>query len=201
MKRWLVGAIVILSVLVAGVNLWRVDALDYGAGTYGTCTYGECGITISTAATLSLPITPDPATRCTIDKNTVSVTTGASVGYSLTLASTSTAGTLPGDTHGGTINAVSASYASPSALSANTWGYRIDGTGSFGVGPTSAVTNVAIPSLTFAPLASSASPQTIKTTASAAAPDTTDVWYGVCADMSIPADTYSRQVQYTAATN
>lgn len=177
-------------------------ALNYGTGTYGTCTYGTCGITISSGGTVTLNVTPSPSqTLCTIDKDDISVTTGASVGYTMTLSSTAAGVTLPGSVNGGTINAVSASYASPATLGTNTWGYRIDSSGTFGNGPTSTVTNVTTPALTFAPLAALASPQTIRTTSAAATPSDTDIWYGVCADLSLPADTYSRSVVYTAMTN
>lgn len=178
------------------------NALNYGVGTYGTCTYGTCGITISSGGTVTLNVTPSPSqTLCTIDKDAVSVTTGASVGYTMTLSSTAAGVTLPGNANGGTINAVSGSYASPAALGTNTWGYRIDSSGSFGSGPTATVTNVTVPGLTFASLAPLASPQTIRTTSTAATPSATDIWYGVCADLSLPADTYSRSVVYTAMTN
>lgn len=196
----------IFILLVLGVSfLWvtnTADALNYGAGTYGSCTYGTCGITISSSGTVTLNVTPSPSqTLCTIDKDDVSVTTGASVGYMLTLSSTTSGVTLAGNVNGGTINAVGSSYGSPATLGTNTWGYRIDSTGSFGSGPTSSVTNVTTPGLTFAPLAALASPQTLRTTSSAATPSDTDIWYGVCADLSLPADTYSRSVVYTAMTN
>lgn len=178
------------------------SALNYGAGTYGSCTYGTCGITISSSSLVTLNLTPQVgSTRCTVDKDDISVTTGASVGYTMTLSATGATVTMPGSANGGTINAVSASYASPAVLTANTWGYRIDSTGSFGSGPTSVVNSGAVPSLTFAPMAPLASAQTIRTTSSAATPSATEVWYGVCADMSIPADTYNRDVVYTAMTN
>lgn len=198
MKRW--AAIWIIAL---GVVLYSdAQALNYGAGTYGTCTYGTCGITVASASTVSLPVTPDPSqTRCTVDQDTVSVTTGASVGYTMTLSANSTTTTLAGAVNGGSITAVSASYATPAQLAANTWGYRIDSTGSFGSGPTAEVTSAAVPSLDFAPIVSNVSPQTIVTTSEPAAPSVTEVWYGVCVDMSIPADTYSREVIYTAMTN
>lgn len=190
------------SLIVASSSILYASSLNYGDGTYGSCTYGTCGITIESSSTVTLDVTPQSGqTLCTIDKDVITVTTGASVGYTMTLASTSAGVTMPGAVNGGTINAVSATFASPNALTANTWGYRVDATGSFGAGPTSAVADVAIPSLTFAPLAANASPQTIRTTSSAADPSITDVWYGVCADMSLPADTYSREVIYTAMTN
>jgi hypothetical protein len=178
------------------------SALNYGSGTYGTCTYGTCGITISSSSTVTLNVTPQTgSTRCTVDKDDVSVTTGASVGYTMTLSSTSSGVTMPGGANGGTINAVGTSYGTPGVLTTNTWGYRIDSSGSFGAGPTSVVNSGAVPALTFAPIAPLASAQTIRTTSSAATPSATQIWYGVCVDMSLPADTYSRSVVYTAMTN
>lgn len=190
-----------IGLLLILIGVATSSALDYGDGTYGSCTYDTCGITVTSSSTVSLPITPSASTVCSIDSDTVSVTTGATVGYTLSLSSSVAAVTLPGDSNGGTIDAVSSSYATPTVLTANTWGYRIDASGNFGAGPTTTVSNVAVPSVTFAPLESSGSAQTIKTTSSAAEPDTTDVWYGACVDSSLPADSYSRQVSYTASTN
>ncbi len=199
MKKLLLSLALIVTTISLSTSL---SALNYSAGTYGTCTYGTCGITITSSSTVTLNVTPVVgSTKCTVDKDAISVTTGASVGYTMTLSSTSSGVTLPGASNGGTINAVSSSYASPASLGVNTWGYRIDSTGSFGAGPTSTLANGSVPSETYAPMAPLASAQTIRTTSVAAAPSDTDVWYGVCVDTSIPADTYSRNVVYTAMTN
>ena len=196
---------IILSIFLGLLSIAPVtyaSGLNYGAGEYGACTYGTCGITISSSGTVNLGVTPQTGqTICTVDKDDVSVTTGATVGYTMTLSSTSSNVTLAGATYAGTINAVGSSYGSPAALTANTWGYRIDSTGSFGSGPTSTMNNVTIPSETFAPMPALASPQTIRTTAAAATPSNTSIWYGTCATMALPADTYSRSVVYTAMTN
>ena len=198
-NKLLIAAILALSLL--GLSQ-TVSGLNYGDGTYGTCTYGTCGITISSSGTVTLNVTPQTgSTVCTVDKDDISVTTGASVGYTMTLSSTAAGVTMPGDVNGGTINAVGTSYGTPGVLATNTWGYRIDSTGSFGAGPTSVVNSGSVPALTFAPIAPLASAQTIRTTSSAATPSNTSVWYGVCVDMSLPADTYSRDVVYTAMTN
>jgi hypothetical protein len=199
MRRIIIAVLSVMAVL--GIST-GVQALDYGDGTYGTCTYGTCGITITSSSTVNLNVTPQPgSTLCTVDKDDVTVTSGASVGYSMTLSSTAAGVTMPGAVNGGTINAVGTSYGTPGALTANTWGYRIDSTGSFGSGPTDALASGAIPSETYAPIAPLASAQTIRTTSVAAAPSDTEVWYGVCVDMSLPADTYTRDVIYTAMTN
>lgn len=197
MKR-IVG---IIAVLIVGATSYGVSALNYGAGLYGSCQYGSCGISISTTSPVTLNVTPDASGRCSIAADTVSVTTSSSTGYTMQLSSSSTSTHLAGQSHGGSISAGSGSYASPSALVANRWGYRIDNQGGFGAGPTTSQTNITIPATLFAGITSSASPATIITTNAPATPSDTSVWYGVCADMSPAADTYSRTVTYTATIN
>ena len=191
--------------VVSLLSLWlgstTISALNYGAGLYGSCQYGSCGISISTTSPITLNVTPDSSGRCTIAADTVSVTTSSSTGYTMQLASSTTSTQLAGQVHGGSISTGSVTYASPSALVANRWGYRIDSQGGFGAGPTSAQTNITIPATTFAGITSSASPVTIVTTNAPATPSDTPVWYGVCADMTPVADTYTRAVTYTAVIN
>ncbi len=179
-------------------------ANTYGSGNYGTCQYGGCSITLTTSGTVSLPITPvGGSTTCTTQSDSVGVLTDSSTGYILTLADSDTTTALSGVSHGGTITASSGTPASPATLSANKWGYRVDGLSSLGSGPTTAGTNTAPLSLTFAGVQpSSGTPDTIATTSVAANPTvTTSVWYGACAAATLTADTYSDTVTYTAVTN
>lgn len=174
----------------------------YGSGKYGSCTYGDaCSITLTSNGSISVDITPDSTGRCTIQKDIASVTTDDSNGYTLTLADSSTNTSLSDGS--GTIPATSATFASPAALTANKWGYRVDGLGSFGSGPTVAQSNISPPSTVFAGIkASNQTADTIAVTALAANPavDTT-VWYGACADTSVSSGAYTTQVTYTATTN
>jgi len=89
------------------------------------------------------------------------------------------------------------------ALTASQWGYRIDGVGGFGSGPTTTQSNIAINAVKFAVIPSSSSTaDTIAVTSVAANPAVdTNVWYGVCANTSLPSGTYTSQVTYTAVTN
>ena len=174
----------------------------YGNGAYGTCTYNTCGITLTSSGTVNINIIPGASTACTTQSDSVAVTTDSSTGYSLSMQNTATTGSLLGS-GANTIPTSSGSQASPLALTANTWGYRVDSVGGFGAGPTSAGSNAATSITTFAAIPTSAqSADNLATTSAAANPAvTTTVWYGVCSDTTIPADTYSSIVTYTAVVN
>ena len=194
------GVAVLAVILFGGMSY----ANNYGSGYYGACQYGSCGITLTTNTTVSLNITPvGGSTRCTDQSDSAVVLTDSSTGYTLTLGNTTTNTNLAGAIHGGNIAATSGTLVTPAVLTANTWGYRVDSLGSFGSGLTTAGINTAPLALTFAGIQSSSNPaDTIATSSSAADPAvTTTVWYGACADTSIPGDTYSDMVTYTAVTN
>jgi hypothetical protein len=182
-------------------------AAAYATGTYGSASYGECdygmacSISLISNGTISLNVTPASGGRCTIQSDSAAVETDDSNGYTLTLASSSTNTSLVNG--GSSIAASSGTVASPAALAANKWGYRVDGLGSFGAGPTTAQSNIAVPSTTFAAIkASNVTADTIASTSSAANPAvTTTVWYGACADTSQASGTYTTQVTYTAVAN
>ena len=174
----------------------------FGSGTYGWCQYGvACSISLSSNGNISLNVTPNSSGSCTIQSDTATVFTDDSNGYSLTLADSSTGTSLINGS--ATINATSGTFASPSTLTGNSWGYRVDGVGSFGSGPTTAQTNAARGSTLFAGIeASNQTADTIASTAVAADPSvTTTVWYGVCADTSVSSGSYTTQVIYTAVAN
>lgn len=179
------------------------DSSNYGMGTYGSCSYNTCGVSLTSSGSINLNITPSAGTTCTVGSDSVAVTTDSSSGYTLQLNDTDTANQLAGAATGSSIPATSATSGSPAALSAGHWGYRVDGMGSFGAGPTSALSNGAVPGVTFAavPL-SSGTPDTIATTSVPADPAvTTTVWYGVCASTAQASDTYTDNVTYTAIVN
>ena len=179
-----------------------VFAAPYGSNKYGSCPYSDgCNITISTSGTVTLNVSPTISSVYTINKDTVTVTTNNSAGYALRLESSS--GSSNKLVNGGNeVDTSSGTAISPVTLANNTWGYRIDSALGFGSGPTSAITNQASSSLSFAGVPLLGAPQVIKTTAtSAISGDSTDVWYGVRADMSKPAGSYSATVLYTAVAN
>lgn len=190
----------LLIVVGALMPSQRASGLPYGTGTYGTCQYNTCGISLTTSNLVTLDITGNGgSTTCTVASDTATVTTSSSTGYSLSLSATNATNVLSGGTD--VITAIGGSPAVPITLTANTWGFRVDGLSGFGAGPTSAASNVSIPSATFAGVPVFASPTTIASTAAPAAGVVTTVWYGACADSTIIADTYTDVVLYTAVVN
>jgi hypothetical protein len=99
------------------------------------------------------------------------------------------------------IAAHTGTFAAPTTLGNNTWGYRIVSAGGFGASAYSGETNQAGSTSTWAGVPSSASPIQVKSTGSTATNDVTTVWYGVKATSSQPNGTYSDTVTYTASTN
>lgn len=200
MKRrsGIIGIIAAAMICFALLGL-PVVATEYGSGAYGACQYQTCSISLASSGTVNLPITPGSGTTCTTASDTVTVTTGSSTGYTLQLAASDGSNALMNGS--ATIPAGAGTQTSPTALTANTWGYRVDGVGGFGAGPTMAGTNTGVPAEPFAAVPVAASPDTIASTASSATNEATHVWYGVCADMATQAGAYSDTVTYTAVVN
>ncbi len=193
----LVLGFVLLSGLVVAQNELTSASL-YGRSMYGRCSYNDaCQISIATISNVSLTVEPTVDGVITIDEDEVNVITNSSAGYTMTLESSSaTENSLEGVVD--ELTAVSGTPASPSVLTGNEWGYRIDDFSGFGAGPTSAVTNQPSSSLTFAGMPLLGSAATIKTTSSSATlGDTTYVWYGARADFGVAPDTYTQTVLYT----
>jgi hypothetical protein len=174
----------------------------YGSSTYGSCDYGlVCSISLADNGNVSLNVTPTLAGSCTIQSDSASVLTDDANGYTLTLTASTTNTSLVNGGH--TIPAVGGDRTTPVALAKNTWGYRVDSVGGFGAGPTTAKSNVAMSSTNFAAVQpSNLAGDIIASTASQADPAvSTTVWYGVCADTTVPSGSYSTQVMYTAVVN
>lgn len=180
---------------------YATSALNFGSGPYGACSYDSCSITMSNSSAVSLAITPTASGSCTTQSGTVSVLTDNAGGYTLSLASSSSATALQNG--GDTLPATTATQASPAALTANTWGYRVDSLAGFGSGPTTPQSNSALNGTTFASIPSSTDPTRIIATQNTPANPAaqTTVWYGVCANTSIPSGTYTAQITYTAIAN
>lgn len=199
--RGVVAVVVVL--LFAGSSAYAdtTDTAVYGAGDYGGCSYGSCTLTLTSDGATSVNVVPTPAGKCTVQKDSVSVLTNSTTGYTLTAKTSTGNNDMTGASD--SIAASSATPASPAILSMNTWGYRVDNLAGFGTGPTSAQSSGSVPSVTFAAVPASDEPPTaIASSSSAANPaEITDVWYGVCADSSLPSDTYTTTVVYTAVTN
>ncbi len=159
---------------------------------------GNIGKTITITATPTLNINLDPtgASVTSTDSTTVTVNTNSTSGYNLTLSTSSAVTTLAKGSD--VLNATGGTYASPTVLALNSWGYRIDGSGGFAAGPTTVLNSAASSTLTFAGVPALGSAQQIKSTSSTASNDVTTVWYGIRADSSKPSGTYTNTVVYTA---
>lgn len=186
---------------VFGVTLSPVIA-SAAADTKNTTINAVVGSSISmtTSGTVTLNVTPTASGSMTSSSDTVSVSTNNGSGYNLTLADSDATTTLVSG--GNSISADAGTQAAPSAsLTNNSWGYRVDGLGGFGAGPTSAESNIASSAYKWAGVPASGAANTLKTTAATASGDTTTVWYGVKVDTTKPNGTYSDIVTYTATTN
>jgi hypothetical protein len=173
-----------------------------GAATTATTINSAIGSVISTFTsngTVNVNVTPTGAGAQTIASDTITVSTNNTLGYTLLIADTDATTTLVSGAN--TIAANSGSQTTPLAQVTNTWGYRVDSLGGFGAGPTSGATSTAISAVKFAGVPATASPNTLKTTATTAANDTTTVWYAVSADTTKPTGTYTDSVTYTATAN
>lgn len=207
MKRILASLLSCLLVVATAVGAGNVAYADttevgtYGSGDYGSCSYGSCSITLTGTGSVGVDVTPTASGRCTVQSDTVTVETGNSAGYTVTMTVDAADNNMAAS--GGTIPAHSATAASPTSLGMNAWGYRVDGTAGFGSGPTSAQDSAAVPSVPFAgvPDNTSASTPVAASTEPASPADETKVWYGVCADMVQASGTYEVTVLYTAVAN
>lgn len=157
-------------------------------------------ISITTSGTVNLNVTPTLAGAATSSSDTVTVATNNSAGYVLALEDVD-ADTDLDDGASNSIAAHAGTIGTPTTLANNSWGYRVDGAGGFGAGPTSAQSSQANLTGTWAGVPANGAADTLKTTASPAAGDTTTVWYGVKADTSKPDGTYTNTVLYTATAN
>ena len=203
--RWKYNLLLLISCLVpllSGGTVVAYNSGTYGSGAYGSCEYGvACSISLTSNGSIGLNVTPTSGGSCTVQSDSATVLTDDTNGYTLTLADSGTNTALVNGA--ATINATSGTFASPTALTATSWGYRVDGLGSFGSGPTTGQSNVSPGGTLFAGIeASDQTADTIATTSGAADPAvTTTVWYGACANTSVNSGAYTTQVIYTAVAN
>ena len=192
-----------VAAAVAAVVLSPVVASAATANTTINVTLAPV-ISMTTGSPVAISVTPTSGGSMSSISDTVTVTTTDSAGYTLTLADTDASTVLTSGAN--TITADAGTQAAPStSLTNNRWGYRVDGVGGFGAGPTSAETNIASSAYKWAGVPVSGSPNTLKITAVAATSgDPTTVWYGVKADTTKPSSSgtpYSDIVTYTATAN
>lgn len=195
-KRVLFGAL-----LLCITTTQSLLAAPYGISSYGDCgAYGEgCNtISLGTSGSVALELSPTSTGVYSIEKDEVTVTTTSNSGYELRISSSS-ATTNSLENGASLIAATNGSSAAPAPLAVNEWGYRVDGEGEFGVGPTVAAENQLTNTALFAAVPLLGNEDVVKATStSALSGDTTTIWYGVRADITRPAGTYSATVLYTA---
>ena len=194
-RFWLPG-------LILGSSILGTPVLA-AASTSSTSVSSNIGSVISllsTSGTVNANVSPTGSGAQTIASDIVTVSTNDASGYTLQLGETTATSNMVSG--GNTLPASSGTQTTPAAMSVNTWGYRVDGIGGFGAGPTSTASSAAISgSIKFAAVPATASPNTIKTTSGTASNDTTTVWYGVAANTSQASGTYTNSVTYTATAN
>lgn len=196
LKTLVIGSAV-FSLAVGSVAMPAAYAASNTANTVVNAVIGSV-ISISSAGPVNLNITPTASGSATSASDTVTVSTNNEPGYTLQIADSDATTTLTKGSD--TIAATSGTFAAPAAMSANSWGFRIDAAPFTGTG-TTAETNVAsFTNNNWAAVPDSGSPATIKTTSSTAINDTTTVWYGAFVNSSKPNGTYTDTVTYTAAT-
>ena len=192
------SATVALSVLGIAFVPMVVSAATISANTVINASI-DAVISMTTATPVTVNLTPTAGGVVSSSSDTVSVSTNNALGYVLTLADNDATTTLVSGAN--TIPAHVGTQASPTVLAVNTWGYRVDGVGGFGAGPTSAETNNGSSATTWAGVPATGSPNTLKNTSTTATNDITTVWYGVRVNTSLPNGVYTDTVTYTATTN
>ncbi|OGL32710.1 hypothetical protein A3E76_05150 [Candidatus Saccharibacteria bacterium RIFCSPHIGHO2_12_FULL_44_22] len=189
---------VILSLSALLIEPIRTNAATSSGSTTINATVAAT-ISLSTSTTVGLSLVPTTGGVVTSAGDTVTVNTNNSTGYTLTMTDANAVTSLASG--GNTIPAHTGTQASPTALAANTWGYRVVNVGGFGATAYSAETNNASSTSTWAGVPALGSPNTLKTTATTATNDVTTVWYGVRATTAKPSGVYTGVVTYTAVTN
>lgn len=197
LKIWVISG---TFALLSAVSLVPSNAGALTTTTTISSAIGKVISLLTSNGTVNIDATPTGTGVQTIASDTVTVSTNDTAGYTLKLGETTASGNLVSGANN--IAGVSGTQAAPVAETANTWGYRVDGVGGFGAGPTSGASNAAISgTIKFAPVPATASPDTLKTTAATAANDTTTVWYALAVNTTQPSGTYTNSVTYTATTN
>jgi len=168
----------------------------------------NAAISMTTSSTVAVTVTPTTGGAVSSNSDTVTVSTNRATGYNLKLSDADTTTTLVSGAN--TFTAPTATWGSAAALTNGKWGYGI-ASGTAGLTAASgfdasysAENSNSSSTSKWLGIASSASPQTLKTTSAAALNDTTTVWYAIKADLSQPESNgtpYTDSVTYTATTN
>lgn len=209
----------ILGLATAGLLMAPLFAssMAQGVGTTVQTVVGSSitAFTNANPTTTSIDVTSSSGTKQTINKDTVTISTNNSTGYTLKIQDADTSNALcitPSGACTG-IPSTSATSTTPALMSgANQWGYhKDDGTTTWcstasncgtalGAMPVSNASTSTTLKFALVPL-SSGTADTLKTTATTASSDTTPVWYAVNVDPTQASGTYKDDVVYTATVN
>ena len=194
-KKYITGTAASFGVLAVLVSPAIASAATESANTTINATLGSA-ISITSSGTVTINVTPTASGSLSSASDTVTVSTNNTAGYDLTLADSDASTDLVSG--GNNIAAHAGTYASPTALVNNRWGYAVAG-GSFDASY-SAETNAASSTSKWAGVPATGSAQNLKSTATTASAEVTTVWYAVKANSTQPSGTYTDSVTYTATT-
>lgn len=155
-------------------------------------------VTLSTLDAVNFSVTPaGGGMRISSQKDSVQIATNSASGMTVTLEAADTTAQNNLVSGSNVISPVGGTTSAPVTMSANKWGFRRDGLGGFGTGPTTQETNVSSSGFTWASVPVYGSATTI---AASTSPTTAtyDVWYAMSADMTLPSGLYTNTVIYTA---
>ena len=190
-----VASIVVLPVAASAAVATAITTINANVGST---------ISVSSTSTVTLNITPVAGGSQTSASDTVTVSTNNAAGYNLALNDADGTTTLTSG-GGATIAAHSGTFASPSALANNTWGYAVP-SGTAGIttpngfdASYTTVDNANSHASKWAGITTS--PQVLRSTGAPVSGETTTVWYSAKVDTSKPNGMYSDTVTYTATTN
>ncbi|MGI6611994.1 MAG: hypothetical protein ACOX0Z_00245 [Candidatus Nanosyncoccaceae bacterium] len=187
-------AIVVAAVLASGDGF----AANVEGNTTITARVGST-ISISSLGNVNISVTPSGGdARLSSARDIVTVSSNNSTGYNLNLEMFDDETSLLNGANA--IAQGAGNLTTPSALTSNTWGYRVANAGGFGPGA-AVETNVATSAYSWAGVPANGSPDQVKSTGSEADNDTTNIWYAIMADSNRPSGTYTGRVTYTATTN
>ena len=178
------------AVLALGFAIYQLNSLVH-ADDVTVSAVIETVLAITAPDKLDLNLTPSSSGTLATSDATVNVSTNNSTGYTLSM-STTTDNTALTHTNGtNSINSTSSPVSSPTALSSNTWGWY----------PSSLATNPGGSNYQFAAIPSLSSAYPLKSTDAMSTNDETTVSFGVMADTSIPAGSYSNTITFTTIAN
>lgn len=194
-KHRLIAGVGLLAVFAVAVSPVLVAYADTDDST--VMARVQPAIAVSSADTVDFNVIPTAGGVQSSDSDVVTVDTNSTTGYNLKISASDATTALTSG--GNTIAASANTYAAPTTLANNTWGYAVAG-GNFDASY-SALTNASGSTTKWAGMPALASSQTIKTTATVASGDTTTVWYSAKATSAQPNGNYSDTVTYTATVN